>query len=72
MQNKDQAIMNAMRMAESHDGKQLIQKLKEKDSRALDQAVKYATTGDYAQAQKLLRELINDPDIQRLLNTIGR
>ena len=68
MQNNEQAIQDAMRIAQSPDGKKLIHLLQSKHPDILNQAMANASKGDYTQAQKILSSLLSDPEAQKLLN----
>lgn len=68
MQNNEQAIQEAMRIAQSPDGKKLIHLLQSKHPDILNQAMANASKGDYTQAQKILSSLLSDPEAQKLLN----
>ena len=72
MDSKDQAMEKAMQLARSAQGQQLISMLQKNHSTVLNQAMKQASQGDYAQAQKLLSTLLSDPEAQKLINQLGR
>jgi putative lipoic acid-binding regulatory protein len=72
MDNKDQAMQKAMQMAQSVQGKQLIHLLQKDHPDIVQQAMKQASQGNYAQVQKLLSTLLSDPEAQKLLNQLGR
>lgn len=72
MDSKDQAMEKAMQLARSPQGQQLISMLQKNHSAVLNQAMKQASQGDYAQAQKLLSTLLSDPEAQKLINQLGR
>lgn len=68
MQNNEQAIQEAMRLAQSPDGKKLIQFLQTKHPDLINQAMANASRGDYTQAQKILSSLLTDPEAKKLMN----
>lgn len=63
---------DAMKMAKSDAGQQLIALLQQKNSPQLQQAMEKASTGDYAQAKQLLSTLLTDPRTKELLTQLGR
>jgi len=71
MQSNEQAMQQAMRLARSAQGQQLLNLLQEKNADALRQAANCASQGDYAQAQKVLSKLLADPEAQKLLSALG-
>ena len=71
MENREQAIQEAMRIAQSQSGKQLLNRLKQNNSDALNQAMQYASTGNYAMAQKLIQDVLDDPETRQLIQNIG-
>jgi len=71
MQNNEQAIQEAMRLAQSPEGKRLMHLLQSKNADALNQALSSVSKGDYTQAQKILSSLLTDPETRDLLNQFG-
>lgn len=72
MQNDLNAMNEAMRLANDPATKKLIHKLQEKDPNAFANAMKQASSGDYAQAKKLIEDFMQDPEMQKLLAQFGR
>lgn len=72
MQNNEQAIQEAMRLAQSPAGQQLLSKLKESGGDELRQAMNQAAAGDYTQAMQALNGLLESPDIKKLLEQLRR
>lgn len=72
MQNNEQAIQEAMRLAQSSDGQKLIHLLQNKHPDIINQAMANASKGDYAQAQKMLSALLSDPETQKLIKSFQR
>lgn len=66
------SIQEAMRLAESPAGQQLIALFRQSNDGDLQQAAKFAAEGDLQQAQKLLSGLLKDPQVQQLLKQLGR
>ena len=71
MQYNEQAVQKAMQLAQSAQGQQLLNMLKANHSDLLNQAMTQASRGDYAQAQKLLSNLLSDPEARKLLSQLG-
>ncbi len=73
MQNHSQnfSMQEAMRLAKSPAGQQLLALLQQKDSPALQAAMDQAATGNYAQAKDTLSALMASPDIKKLLAQMG-
>lgn len=65
------SIQDAMRMAQSPAGQQLLSMLQQKNTDELQQAMAQASTGNYTAAQKLLTELMQDPKAMALLSQLG-
>ena len=64
-------IDDAMRLAKSPAGQQLIQLLRQSDPEAIRQAMQQATSGDYNKAKETLAPLLASQDIQSLLRQMG-
>lgn len=69
--SQDFSMDEIMRMAKSPAGQQLIALLKQKDTSALDQAVRQAKSGDYSQASKTLSAMLSSPEAQKLMKELG-
>lgn len=68
MQNKqDFSMQDAMRLANSPAGKQLIQLLQSAGGSDLEQARKAVAKGDYESAKSNLSEILKSPQIKALL-----
>lgn len=65
-------IQEAMRLASTSAGQELIGLLRQSNAPQLQQAAEQASAGNYAQAQELLKGLLADPQIRTLLKTLGR
>lgn len=66
------SIQEAMRLAGTPAGQQLMALFRQGDTQQLQQAAKLASEGNYAQAQQLLSGLLDDPEVQKLLAQLGR
>lgn len=75
MQNKpdssDDTIRQAMRMAKTPAGRELIAHLQKNGGAALTRAMNQAAGGDYTQAKALLTAMMADPEAQRLFREMG-
>ena len=66
----DLSIQEAMRLAQSDTGQQLLKHLKSSHCNAAQQAMAQAQKGDIAQAQQTLRAFLSDPQTQALLRQL--
>ena len=73
MQNNsgDFSIQDALRLAKSPAGQQLINLLKNADSSAVQKAMEQANAGDYSQARQSLSALLQSEDAKNLLRQLG-
>ena len=73
MQKKSQdfSMEEAMRLAQSPAGQQLIAMLRQANNAQLQQAVTYAKSGDISQASQLLSAMLSGPEAQKLLKELG-
>ena len=71
VQYNEQAMKKAMQLAQSEQGQQLFNMLKSNHSDSLNQAMNHASRGDYSQAQKILSQLLTDPEAKKLINQLG-
>ena len=68
---KNFSAEEAMRLANSPAGQQLIAMLQKADTSALRDAVNQASGGNIEQAKQTLGPLLASPEIQRLLRQLG-
>ncbi len=66
----DHSVQQAMQLAQSDAGKQLIALLKQSDPQALQGVINQASSGDFAGAGQALQGLLQTKDAQRLLNQL--
>lgn len=66
------SIQDAMRLAGTPAGQELLALLRQGDTTLLQQAAELASAGNYTQAQRALASLLQDPQVQSLLNKLGR
>jgi len=68
MHDHQDAIREAMRLAGTPAGKQLINLLQRQNSTQLQQAMSSASAGNYQQARNILEGLMQAPDVRNLLS----
>lgn len=66
------SMQDAMKMATSETGQQLLALLKAQNSDALDAAMTSAAKGDYSKAKDSLSALLTSPQVQALLEQLRR
>lgn len=73
MQNKsgDFSMQEALRLAKSPAGQQLIQLLKNANSTQVRKAMEQANAGDYSQAKESLSALLASEEAKKLLQQLG-
>lgn len=64
-------IQEAMKLAQSPAGQQLIQLLQQTGGNDLQAAMEKAAAGDYSQAKQAITSLMNNPEAQKLLKQMG-
>ena len=64
-------VQQAMKLAQSPAGQQLIRLLQTNGGTELRAAMEQAAAGDYSQVQKTLSSLIQDPKAQQLFEQMG-
>lgn len=74
MQKKsgDFSMQEAMRLAQSPAGQQLLEALRQTDAGALNKAAAQAGSGDMEQAKQTLSALLSSPEVKALLEQLGR
>lgn len=71
MQNNQDAIREAMRMAQTPAGQQLLKLLQASGGADLQKAMSQAAAGDYTAAKQALSAILANPEAQKLLNQMG-
>lgn len=71
MSDFDHAIQEAMKLAQTPEGKQLAALLQQLGGNNMQQALDQAAAGDIRQAKQVLRELMQDPQARALLGKLG-
>ena len=66
------SIQEAIRIASTPQGQQLIAALKKNSGNDLENALRKAQTGDYTEARKAITSLMDTPEIKALLKQLGR
>ncbi len=74
MQNKNEnfSIQEAMRLASTPAGKQLLQIIQSAGGDTVEQARKHAASGDYQQAQQALSDMLKSSKVQQLLKEMEK
>ena len=72
MEYHDKANQDAMRFAGTPAGQQLLNMLQQSNNPALQQAMQKAAEGDFQQAKQAMAALLQDPQIKKLLEQMGR
>lgn len=69
---QDFSIQDAMRLAQTPTGKQLIALLRTTGGKDFQDAMTKAAAGDYAQAKTLITAMLSSAEAQKLLEQLGR
>ena len=69
--NPNLSMEQAMALAKSPAGKQLLQILQQKGGSDLNKAHSLAASGDMSGARSALSGLLDDPQVQKLLKELG-
>lgn len=73
MKNNDGISMqDALRLAQSDAGKQLLSQLRQQNGTTIDKAMAQIAAGDAQQAKETLSSLLSSPQIRQLLEQLGR
>lgn len=70
--SEDFSMQEALRLAKSPAGQQLLAMLRRADSDKLRQAMEQASAGDYAQAKATMDQLLSSDEAKKLLDQLGR
>ena len=70
--SEDFSVQEALRLAKSPAGQQLLAMLRQTDGDALQQVMQQAAAGDYTQAKTTISQLLSTPEAQKLLEQLGR
>lgn len=66
------SLQEAMKLANSDAGQQLLALLRSQNSDALDAAMNNAASGDYSKAKEHLTEMLSSPQVRALLEQLRR
>ena len=66
------SMEDIMKIAASPVGRQLIQLLQQTGGEQMQQAARKAAEGDYDSAKDVLSGLLQDPQVKKLLEQLGR
>ena len=69
--NQDFSMEEVMGMAKSPAGQQLLSMVKQGDNEKLQQAMSHAQSGDYAQASRILKDMLSSTEAQKLIKELG-
>ncbi len=72
MQNKNDNMKEAMRLAATPAGQQLIQLLQASGGASIEQARLHAANGNMEQAKAALSELLKSPRVQQLMKQMEK
>ncbi len=72
MEFSEQAIAQALEMAQSPAGQALMRKLEQTLNPTQQAALKQAAAGDMSQAREMLPQLLSSPEIRALLRQLGK
>ena len=64
-------MQEALRLANSPAGQQLLAMLRSTDSDRLEKAAAEVSTGNYTDAGKTIRQLLSSPEIRKILDDMG-
>ena len=70
--SEDFSMQEALRLAQSPAGQQLLAMLRQADTGQIQEALTQANAGDMKSAKKALNNLLADPEIQKMLRQLGR
>ena len=70
--SEDFSMQEALRLAQSPAGQQLLAMLRRTDSGQLRQAMDQAASGNYAQASQTLNALLSSEEAKQLLDELRR
>ena len=68
--SEDLSVEKAKKLAGSAAGQQLLQALRQSNAQAFSQAGAALQSGNYADAQKALQQLVQDPAVSELLKKL--
>ena len=69
-QNQQLSAQEAMALANSKDGQELLRALQHSHSAQMEQAFQLASAGDFAQLRSTVEKLMDTPEAKMLLNRL--
>ena len=69
--SQDFSMQEALRLAKSPAGQQLLAMLRSTDSDRLEKAAAEVSAGNYTDAGKTIRQLLSSPEIRKILDDMG-
>ena len=69
--SQDFSMQEALRLANSPAGQQLLAMLRSTDSDRLEKAAAEVSAGNYTDAGKTIRQLLSSPEIRKFLDDMG-
>ena len=70
--SQDFSIQQAMQLAQTPAGQQLIAYLQSQGGNQFQDAMSKAAAGDYTQAKAMISAMLSAPEAQKLLEQLGR
>ena len=70
--SQDFSMQEALRLANSPAGQQLLAMLRQQDAGQLRQAMEQASAGDLQNARKTVEAMMATPEMQKILGQLGR
>lgn len=70
--SKDFSIQQAMQLAQTTAGQQLIALLQASGGADFQSAMQQAAAGDYTKAKDMISRILTDPEARKLLEQLGR
>lgn len=70
--SQDFSMQEALQLAKTPAGQQLLAMLQQADKQALQQVMQQATSGNYQEASKNLNKLLSTPEAQNLMKELGK
>lgn len=68
----EQSIQQAMRLANTNAGQQLLSMMKRSDPKILQKAAGEAASGNYEQLKQTMSAFLSSPEARALLEQLGR
>ncbi len=65
------SMQDIMRLAQTQEGQQLIETLKQQNNPLLQELISSASQGNFMRARVILNALMEDPQVQSILNRMG-